>query len=125
MSETTWVKTYMTFCNQPERNFIPFVCITKDGFHIVVTDHLNQIKTDMIPFAHTASTLIFFQLVMGLAFPPSSNLRLDPTMVCQDQGTSSGKKMSKLYPPITFPTPLSNYSLLILLPPLHLPPHIP
>jgi Fungal protein kinase len=113
MSETVWVKTYMTFCNQPERDFILFVCITKNAFHIVVSDHSGQIATDMIPFDHTASTLTFFRLVMGLAFFPGSNLELDSTIVCQDQGTSSAQKMSELYPPFSYNIPNPNINLFV------------
>ena len=105
MSETVRVKTYMTFCHQPERDFVPFFCITKDGFHIVVTDHSGQIETDVIPFNHTASTLIFFRLVMGLAFLPGSYLGLDPTITRWDQGVSGAQKMSDTYPSFNYNIP--------------------
>ena len=57
MSKTVRCKTYITFCHQPERDFIPFVCITKDGFHIIVTDHTGQIETDVIPFDRCSRNL--------------------------------------------------------------------
>ena len=99
MSNTIRNKTYMIFCHQPERDFVPSVCITKNNFHIVVTDHSGQIETDAIPFSRTASTLVFFRLVMGLAFLPGANLGLDPTIFRQDQGMSSAQTMSDAYPP--------------------------
>jgi hypothetical protein len=113
MSETIRTKTYMTFCNQPERDFIPFICIIKDGFHIVVIDHSGQIETDVIPFGRTASTLTFFRLVMGLAFLPGSCLGLDPTIVRRDHGASSGQKMSDVYRPFCYSIPNPDINLFI------------
>jgi hypothetical protein len=102
MIKTVQVKTYMAFCEQPERDFFPFFCIAKDGFSIILTDHSGQISSDLIPFGRNASTLIFFRLVMGLAFLPSSNLGLDPTIIRQDQGEKGGKKLIDAFPPLGY-----------------------
>ena len=61
------VKSFLTFCTQPDRDFVPFLCITGQGFHIVLSDHVGHIETNVIPFSHRTGTLIFLQMVMGLA----------------------------------------------------------
>ena len=81
MARMVTVKGYMTFCSQLDRDFVPFLCITCKGIHIVVIDHIGQIETDMIPFNQTATTLILFRMVMGLAFLPDSSLGLDTTII--------------------------------------------
>jgi protein kinase-like protein len=101
MAETVSVKSYMAFCNQPDRDFIPFLCITGSGIHIVLTDHAGQIETDLIPFDRTATTLIFFRMVMGFTFLPDSYIGLDATISRQHGGVSSGKNLSKVYPPFS------------------------
>jgi Fungal protein kinase len=111
MIETVRVKTYMAFCEQPERDFFPFFCITKDGFLIILTDHSGQISTDLIPFSRNASTLIFFRLVMGLAFLPSSYLGLDPTIIRRDQGEKGDKKLSDAFPSLGYKSTNPNIRL--------------
>ena len=113
MRETIRTKTYMTFCNQPERDFIPFLCILKDSFYIVVSDHSGQIETFPTSFGLTGSTLVFFRLVMGLAFLPSSYLGLDPTIFRRDDSMSSAKKMSDAYPPYNYDIPNPNIKLFV------------
>ena len=97
MAKTVSVKGYLTFCHQPDRDFIPFLCITRTGIHIVVTDHVGHIETDAIPFTHTATTLVIFRMIMGMIFLPNSHLGMDATMFRRDDGVSSGRKFSDVY----------------------------
>jgi Fungal protein kinase len=106
----------MAFCYQPERDFLPFICITRNHFYITVTDHAGQIETNPIPFDRTSSTLIFFRLVMGLAFLPISNLGLDPTIIRLDQGKKGVTFLNTLEKsvdsfPIPLPLPLLHLNL--------------
>jgi hypothetical protein len=102
MPQAVSIKSYLTFCTQPERDYIPILCITGEGFHIVLTDHVGQIETDVIPFNRNSSTLIFFRMVMGLAFLPDSMMGLDTTIIRRELGVSSGKKFSDVYPPFDY-----------------------
>jgi hypothetical protein len=52
MPKTVQIKSFMTFRYQPERYFLPFICITQNYFHFTVTDHTGQIKTNLIPFQY-------------------------------------------------------------------------
>lgn len=99
MGQTVRIKSFMAFCHQPERDFLPFICITRNHFHIIVTDHTGLIETQAIPFDRTSSTLIFFRMVMGLTFLPVSNLGLDPTIIRRDRGEKSAQSMSDAYLP--------------------------
>lgn len=117
MAKTVSVKSYMTFGSQPDRDFIPFLCITGKGIHIVVTDHVGQIETDVIPFDRTATTLIFFRMVMGLTFLPDSNLGLDTTFTRRDDGVpvpeSNDGKFAKVYPPFNYNIPNPTVQLFL------------
>jgi hypothetical protein len=99
MARTTRVKSFTAFCHQPERDFLPLICITKNHFHVIVTDHTGQIETDPIPFNRTSSTLIFIRLVMGLAFLPISRLGMDSTMIRHAPQGKKGKTLSEAFAP--------------------------
>ena len=114
MARTVSLKGYMTFCHQPDRDFMPFFCITQKNIHIVVTDHVGHIETDAIPFDRTATTLIFFRMVMGLAFLPDSYLGLDATITRRDNGVRGDEKLSDVYPP--FPCTVHNPRIQLFLP---------
>ena len=86
------VKSFLTFCTQPNRNFVPFLCITGRGFHIVLSDHVGHIKTNVIPFSCSTGTLIFLRMVMGLAFLSDNLIGLDGTRTCQEHSQSSRKQ---------------------------------
>jgi Fungal protein kinase len=76
MPETVLSKSYQIFCSQPERDFIITLCITGEGFHIVVADHSGVVETDVIKITqYTSSVLV--RMVMGLAFLPDSFLGVD------------------------------------------------
>ena len=96
------VKSFLTFCTQPNRNFVPFLCITGRGFHIVLSDHVGHIKTNVIPFSCSTGTLIFLRMVMGLAFLSDNLIGLDGTMTCQEHGQSSGKQFYDEFPPFVY-----------------------
>lgn len=121
MAKTVSAKSYMTFCNQPDRDFVPFFCITGKGVHIVVTDHVGQIETDVIPFDRTATTLIFFRMVMGLAFLPDYYLGLDATITRWDGGARGDGKFTDVYPP--FPYKVDNPRIQLFLPDSSIPPN--
>src|SRR5271156_1660444 len=89
MVEMVAVKSYMTFCMQPERDFIPFICIVGEGFQVILVNHKGHIETDVFPFSHmtsTQSSLIFFRMIMRLAFLPDALIGLDPSIKCREQG---------------------------------------
>ena len=92
------IKSYLAFCSQPERDFLVCICITGQGFHIVLTDHVGQVKTDLIPFT---CTLVFLRMVMGLAFLPDSMIGIDTTITRNEVGKHSG---------ITFATEYQHFS---------------
>ena len=50
MVETIIAKDYLTFCAQPDRDFLVNICITKEGFHIVIADRTGLLETDVILF---------------------------------------------------------------------------
>jgi Fungal protein kinase len=105
MARMVSLKSYMTFCYQPNRDFIPFFCITHKAIHIVVTDHVSHIETNVIPFDCTATTLIFFlRMVMGLAFLPDSYLGLNTTITRLDNGVRGDGKLSDVYRPFSYNT---------------------
>jgi hypothetical protein len=97
MIETIISKTYSTFCAQPERDFIINLCITGDGFRVIVTDHAGSVETESISFADNHSILSFFRVVMGLAFLPDKNLGVDMTITRRNVRPSSGTKFGDQY----------------------------
>jgi hypothetical protein len=102
MAETVTVKSYLTFCAQPERDFVISLCITSKGFHIIVTDHVGQIEADIIPFDHSFSTQVFFRMIMGLAFLPDGKIGVDTTMVRRECGRHNSLKFAEFIPfPLT------------------------
>jgi Fungal protein kinase len=102
LPETINIKSYLTFCSQPERDYVVSLCITGQGFHIVVTDHVGQIETDIIPFKHNVSTMIFVRMVMGLAFLPDIHLGVDTTITRHEVGKPSNRAFSEEYKPFTY-----------------------
>ena len=102
ISDMVSVKSFLTFCTQPNRDFIPFLCTTGQGFHIVLSDHVGHIKTNVIPFSHSTGTLIFLQMVMGLAFLSDNLIGLDGTRTCQEHSQSSGKQFYDEFPPFVY-----------------------
>ena len=59
MKETVIWKSFQMFCAQPERDFIISLCITHEGFHIVVADHSGMVETDMIKITlYTSAVLV-------------------------------------------------------------------
>ena len=67
--------------------------MTGEGFHIVLTDHVGQIETDVMPFDRNSSTLIFFRMTMGLAFLSDGMLGVDVAIIRQGLGVSSQEKI--------------------------------
>lgn len=117
MVETVAVKSYMTFCMQLERDFIPFVCIIGEGFQVILVDHEGHIETDVFSFSRTTSTqsaLIFFRMVMGLAFLPDALIGLDSSIKRQEQGLSSGRPFHDEFPPMK--VTVENPSIPLLVP---------
>jgi Fungal protein kinase len=98
MPATVVSKNYQVFCSQPERDFIINLCITGEGFHIVVADHSGVVETDVIKITHS-TTLLFIRMIMGLTFLPDNYLGVDTTIVRRDLGISSGEKFNDTYPP--------------------------
>jgi hypothetical protein len=103
MVETVTVKSYITFCLQPERDFFLLICITGEGFRVIMIDHEGQVQTEVLPFsltysARNAST--FFRMIMGLAFLPDEMLGLDPSIVLHARGESSGRRFRDQFPPL-------------------------
>jgi hypothetical protein len=113
MAHTVLYKSYMTFCHQPDRDFVPFFCFSSKGVHIVVIDHSGAIETDLIPYNRTTTTLIIFRMVMGIIFLPDSYLGFDSTITRRDNGIG-GEKFDALYPP--FESNFSNASIQLFIP---------
>jgi hypothetical protein len=116
MVETVAVKSYMTFCTQLERDFIPFICIIGEGFQVKLVDHEGHIETDVFPFLRTTSTqssLIFFRMVMGLAFLPDTLIGLDPSIKHREQGSSSGRPFHNEFPPMKVTVEKPSIQLLV------------
>ncbi len=110
MKETMLVKNYLTFCGQPERDFLINLSFTGSGFFISVFDHSGTIETNPIPFHLQSNALIFLRMVLGLAFLPDEYLGIDTTMTCRETGISSGKKFETEFPP--FRTVFPNASVI-------------
>jgi hypothetical protein len=99
MAETVTVKSFLTFCGQPERDYVVCLGITREGFHIAMTDHVGQLETDVIPFRFSSSTTTFFRMVMGLAFLPDTFLGLDTTINRREVGKRSKDSFAVTYKP--------------------------
>jgi hypothetical protein len=115
MATTTTIKAFLMFNSQPERDFVLSLCITRECFHIVTTDHVGQVETDVIAFSRASSVTIFLRLLMGLAFLPDKWLGVDNTITRRELGKSSGCAFETTYLP--FSTNFSNPSILFALPP--------
>jgi len=116
MTETVSVKSYLTFCCQPERDYVVCLCITGEGFHIVTTDHVGQVETDVIPFDRNVSTLIFFRMVMGLAFLPDTYLGADTSITRGKVGKRSNVTLAETYKPFPYDNPNPSIMLFALPP---------
>lgn len=99
MPVTVNAKTFLMFCNQPERDYVVCICISGEGFHIVMTDHVGQVDTDVIPFSRASSVAVFFRVLMGLTFLPDEWLGVDPTITRRELGTSTGQVLESAFPP--------------------------
>jgi len=99
MADTVSVKTYLTFCSQPERDFLVCLCITGKGFHIVLTDHAGQLETDLISFNRRFA---FLRMLMGLAFLPDSFIGIDMTITRNEAGKPSGDLFADEYQPFPY-----------------------
>jgi hypothetical protein len=111
MKETMFTKNYLTFCNQPERDFLINLCFTGSGFFISVMDHSGTMETNPISFQMQHNALIFLRMVLGLAFLPDEYLGVDTTMICRETGVSSGKKFVTEFPPLR--TDFPNASVIV------------
>lgn len=104
MPATIVSKNYLTFCAQSERDFLINICITGEGFHIVVTDHTGLIETDVLRFDRTVNASIFLRMVMGLTFLPDDFLGVDTTITCCKVGTKSDEKFDDIYKAFPYTT---------------------
>ena len=102
LAETVSVKSYLTFCCQPERDFVICLCITRKGFHIVMTDHVGQVETDAIPFNRNVSAMVFIRIVMGLAFLPDTFMGVDTTITRHEDGKRSNVTFAEKYKPFSY-----------------------
>jgi len=100
MKETMFAKNYLTFCSQPERDFLTNLSFTGSGFFISVIDHSGTMETNPISFQQQPNTLVFLRMVLGLAFLPDEYLGVDTTISCRETGVSSGKKFETIFPPL-------------------------
>ena len=98
MKETIISKTFQMFCAQPERDFIITLCITGEGFHIVVADHSGIMETDVINFTSS----VFVRMVMGLVFLPDNFLGVDMTITRNELGIRSGTAFGDVYLPYKY-----------------------
>jgi hypothetical protein len=112
LAETVSVKSYLTFCCQPERDYVICLCITGEGFHIVMTDHVGMVDTDVIPFHRNFSSMIFIRMVMGLAFLPDTFLGIDTTITRHKDGKRSNITFAEEYKPFDYPN--DNPSIVLL-----------
>ena len=99
MTESIISKAYLTFCAQPERDFVITLCIIKNGFRVIVTDRTGSVETKLINFADSSSTIHFLRVVMGLAFLPDKYIGVDPTIIRRVRPSESGTKFEEQYPP--------------------------
>lgn len=99
MPETVTLKSYQMFCTQPERDFVISLCITGEGFHIVVTTRSGQLETDVIEFGPNAS-ISFVRMVMGFAFLSDDMIGVDASIIRRGNlAKSSGIKLQSRFPP--------------------------
>ncbi|KAF8336054.1 hypothetical protein F5887DRAFT_1078905 [Amanita rubescens] len=99
MTESIISKAYLTFCAQPERDFVTTLCITREGFRVIVVDHTGSVETELISFADRSSTIPFIRVVMGLAFLPDKYIGIDTTIIRRVRPSESGTKFEEQYPP--------------------------
>lgn len=99
MTETIVSKSYLAFCAQPERDFIINLCISGEGFRVVVMDHTGSVETTPISFDTPYGTYYFLRTVIGLAFFPDRLLGVDATMLRRDSRVCSNKQFQTAYPP--------------------------
>jgi hypothetical protein len=109
MPDTVSIKSYLAFCSQPERDFLVCLCITGQGFHIVLTDHVGQVETDLIPFSRT---LVFVRMVMGLVFLPDSLIGTDTTIIRDEPVKHSGITFATEYQHFSYHNPKPSIVLL-------------
>jgi hypothetical protein len=109
LPDTVSVKSYLTFCAQPERDFLVCLCFTGKGFHIVVTDHVGQIETDLIPFSNS---LVFLRILMGLAFLPDNLIGKDATITRHEAGKPSSQAFITVYQPFPYNIPSPSIKLM-------------
>ena len=110
MTETITSKAYLTFCSQPERDFIINLYITPEDFRVILMDHAGSVETNPISFTKGFGTIYFLRTVMGLAFLPDKCLGVDTTIIRRNVRTSSGTKFLDQYKPYesNFPKPSIN-----------------
>lgn len=101
MMETVTSKTYQIFCSQPERDFIISLCITGEGFHIVVADHSGIVETDVIKITQN-NISVLVRMVMGLAFLPDSFLGVDASIIRRELGIASSTTLQEEYKPYDY-----------------------
>jgi hypothetical protein len=115
MTETVLSKSYHTLCSQPERDFIINICITGEGFHIVVADRSGMVETDVIKITQYTSPVLV-RMVMGLAFLPDHFIGVDMTITRNELGIASGTRLQDFFEPYSYkpsldPTPLLRNQL--------------
>jgi Fungal protein kinase len=101
MLETVLSKSYQIFCSQPKRDFIITLCITGEGFHIVVADHSGVVETDVIKITQYISSVLI-RMVMGLTFFPDSFLGVDTTIIHRELEIASSTKFQEEYSPYPY-----------------------
>jgi Fungal protein kinase len=119
MRDTVITKTYLTFCFQPERDFLISLSILRESFIIVVMDHSGAVETGVLPFNYP-NTMVFIRVVMGMAFLPDSYIGVDMSIIRREVGVQPGKKFSEIHQPYPLKAACNPSIILLSCLPCHL-----
>src|SRR6266446_8707524 len=90
MLDTVNEKSYLLFLTQDNRRFVPALKFDGSGnFAFTITDRQGQIQMGVISIfaSGKACALMVLKILAALMYGSPSDVGLDPSMICDDDGT--------------------------------------